>query len=79
VTKKMLPGTLLLVSIQSGYARAVKEAKKRKIFMDPRSSLGWTAQQEEAYQRHLNFCRSGITFWIGDSCVQLKSTKDEME
>lgn len=75
----MLPGTLLLVSIQSSYAKTVEESKKRKVFMDPRSSLGWSAQQEEAFQRLVNDCRSGTVFWIGDSCAQLKSTKDEME
>lgn len=72
----MLPGTLLLVCIQSGYAKIVEEAKQRRVCMDPRSSLGWTPQQEEAYQRLADHCRSGLTFWIGDSGVDLSKVEE---
>lgn len=71
----MLPGTLLLVCIQSGHAKMVEEAKQRRVCMDPRSSLGWTPAQEEAYQRSADQCRSGLAFWIGDSCADLTKTE----
>lgn len=64
-----LPGTLFLVCIQSGLAKAKESAKQRKVCMDPRSSLGWTTKQDEDYQRLVNECRSGLVFWIGDSCA----------
>ena len=73
VVERMLPGTLLLVCIQSGYVKAVEGAKQRKVCMDLRSSLGWTAQQEGDYHHLADHCRSGLAFWIGD-CLDSRTT-----
>lgn len=70
VVERMLPGTLLLICIQSNLAKAEEEAKQRKICMDPRSSLGWTVEQDQNFQRLADKCRSGMAFWIGDSSIE---------
>ncbi len=69
LVERMLPGTLVLVCIQFGLAKAVELEKKRKTCMDPRSSLGWTTEQERAYQGLADECRTGLAFWIGDCCA----------
>lgn len=70
----MIPGTLLLVCIQSGHTKSMDEAKRRKVCMDPRSSLGWTPQEERDFLHLVDQCRSGLAFWIGDLCVDSSST-----
>lgn len=75
----MLPGTLLLVCVQSGHAKMVEEAKKRRLCMDPRSSLGWATQQEQAYQQLADQCRSGLSFWIGDSGADHSKSDEQAE
>ena len=69
IVENMLPGTVLLVCIQSGYTEATEGTKQRKICRDRRSSLGWNAPQEAALSRLVEQCRSGFAFWIGDSSV----------
>ena len=67
--ERMLSGTLLLVCIQSNHSKTMERSKQRKVCLDPRSSLGWTAEQEADFQCLADDCRSGMAFWIGDSCL----------
>jgi hypothetical protein len=69
LTHRILPGTLVLVSMQGGHQVALDLAKNRKACQNPKSSLGWSIDQEKAWADHVDACRSGLAFWIGDRSI----------
>jgi hypothetical protein len=65
VIQRSLDGTLTLVAVQRGYDAAWQKTAERKARMNPRSSLGWTASEEETWQGLTEASRSGHALWIG--------------
>jgi hypothetical protein len=61
----MSPTTILLVSVQQGFQKARELSKQRRACQDPRSSLGWTGEQEEAFKSVNDDSRNGQVFWVG--------------
>lgn len=69
VLDRMLPGTIVLVSMQGGHQSLLDLGKQRKACQSPKSSLGWTIEQEKGWTDKIEACRSGIAMWIGDPCI----------
>ena len=63
---RMLPGTMILISMQGGHEALLDLGKQRKACQNPKSSLGWTIEQEKIWTDKIESCRSGIAMWIGD-------------
>jgi hypothetical protein len=67
MTAQMQPTTVLLVTLQQGLQHARKDYKQRRACNDPRSSVGWSTEKEEAWKQVLESTRSGLVYWVGAS------------
>jgi hypothetical protein len=67
VTKKLPPTSLLLIAIQQNYHLAEQIYKQKRASQDPRATFGWSAEQDEMFQRALENTRSGVVYWVGAS------------
>mmetsp|Transcript_26288 Transcript_26288/g.61112 ORF Transcript_26288/g.61112 Transcript_26288/m.61112 type:complete len:255 (+) Transcript_26288:245-1009(+) len=63
--EKMHPGVLMLIALQKGLRHAREETSTRKVRKNRRSSLGWSSEDEENWQKNVENCRSGFAVWIG--------------
>ena len=61
---KALPGTLVVVALQSGLESAIMLTAERDARMNPRASLRWTEDEERAWHDTLDCARSGLAFWL---------------
>merc|ERR1740124_197647 len=59
------PSTAILVTFQRGYHRAKALSKLRIARRDGRSTLGWSAEQEDDYVSALGVSERCEAFWIG--------------
>ena len=59
------PSTTVLIASQQGLETARQSFARRRACQDPRSSVVWTAVQEEAWQTLLESTRRGWAFWVG--------------
>jgi hypothetical protein len=59
--------TIVLVAFQRGWKEAKAHSNRRKACQDPRSTFGWTDEEEKNWEKVLERCRSGPAFWIGAS------------
>jgi hypothetical protein len=64
----MLPGTTVLVAMQRSYNGLIEKAKQRKACQNPKSSLGWSGEQERDWKKAMHDCQMGMAFWIGSKC-----------
>jgi hypothetical protein len=62
--ERALPGTLVLVALQSGFERATTQSAERKARMNPRASLGWTDDDERNCRSSADSARSGYVLWL---------------
>jgi DNA polymerase III epsilon subunit-like protein len=60
-----LPTATILVTFQQGLDNSREAFAKRRASQDPRSSLGWGAEKEAAWQSVLESSRQGLASWIG--------------
>eukprot|EP00980_Cylindrotheca_fusiformis_P031211 scaffold25998_cov122-Cylindrotheca_fusiformis.AAC.4 len=67
VTKSIPSTSLILVAFQRDYPLAKQLHKQKKAAQDLRSAAGWSMDQDEALNRVIENCRSGVVFWIGSS------------
>ena len=58
---------MLLIALQEGYHNAKQVYKQRGACLDPRSSVGWPVEKEEAWKQVLETTRSGLVYWSGAS------------
>jgi hypothetical protein len=56
--------TVLAVALQGGYERAASMTKQRRVRQDPRTTVGWTTQEEDEWFAAIEASRHGSTFWI---------------
>lgn len=64
IVENMSKTTIVVIAMQCGYERAAQLTKGRRARQDPRSTVGWSTQQEETYQAAVDACRTGTTLWI---------------
>lgn len=62
--ERALPGTLVLVALQSGLEHATTKAAERNARMNPRASLGWTDDDERNCRASSDCARSGYALWL---------------
>lgn len=55
------------IAIQAGLEATRKRLKTRRAAQDPRSSMGWGDDQEEAWKLLLEVSRNGLVIWISAS------------
>jgi hypothetical protein len=67
VTEQVAPTTILLLSLQQGFHHAKDVHRQKRACQDPRSSIGWSIQNEETWQQVLETARSGLVYWVGAS------------
>ena len=56
---------MFLVLVQVGYDEAKKLYKQRLAAKDPRSTLGWSNNQEKSFRVALEKSRFCDAYWIG--------------
>jgi hypothetical protein len=80
VTAQIAPTTVLLIALQTGFQSAKDMLKQRRACQDPRSSMGWPMEKEEAWNKALECCRSGVVYWVGASTLrqEVATTKDPL-
>lgn len=61
---KISSSTVLMVATQQGYDHAFIMARARRIAQDPRTTMGWSEEQERAFLEANEKCRTGKVFWI---------------
>jgi hypothetical protein len=62
--ERALPGTLVLVALQSGLEHATTQTAERNARTNPRASLRWTDDEERNYRSSSDCARSGYALWL---------------
>ena len=59
--------TVVLVGFQIGLEKTREKFKERGAARDSRSTMGWSAEQEEGWKLLLEASRRGLVTWITSS------------
>jgi len=65
LVSKMPSTTIVGVAVQAAFDRASKGTEQRKARLKPRSTLGWTEQDQAEWLKSIHACRTGRMLWIG--------------
>ena len=65
---KMSASTVLMVSTQCDTESAYALSKNKRIAQNPRTTMGWSGDQEKELQDALEKCRQGNVFWVTHHC-----------
>jgi hypothetical protein len=64
VLSKVSPKTVVMVDTQQGHDQALTMAKNRRMAQNPRTTMGWSDDQEQALKDAVELCRTGKVYWL---------------
>mmetsp|Transcript_4402 Transcript_4402/g.12707 ORF Transcript_4402/g.12707 Transcript_4402/m.12707 type:complete len:411 (+) Transcript_4402:305-1537(+) len=67
ILKQVPLSSMLMIALQEGLGKAREIFKTRRVCQDPRSSVGWTEEDEDRWKMALERCRQGHVLWIGSA------------
>eukprot|EP00934_Nitzschia_sp_Nitz4_P002774 Nitzschia sp. Nitz4//scaffold27_size158506//20541//22621//NITZ4_002579-RA/size158506-snap-gene-0.209-mRNA-1//-1//CDS//3329545425//2764//frame0 len=64
ILEKLRSTTIVLIGFQEGYEDAWDKFRTRQARRDPRCTLGWSDEEEQARVTALKTCQYGEAFWV---------------
>ncbi|GKY92779.1 hypothetical protein MPSEU_000247700 [Mayamaea pseudoterrestris] len=64
IVAKLPPSATLMFALQAGFAQADKLVKLKRVRMNPKSTMGWTDDEEKYRVQAVDMCQRGMCFWI---------------
>lgn len=56
--------SIVMINLQAGYETTSRLAEQRRIRMNPKATIRWTAEEEEFFSKSAKYCQEGTTLWI---------------
>jgi len=53
-----------MVNVQQGFSSALELSKRKRLCQSPRTTLNWSDEDEQAYQKAVDKCRTGKVWWM---------------